>query len=98
MVNLSKEQFNEFVKKHGRKVTVAAASALAMIAPAAAEVNETSFDLSTLGPMIEGAANIMPSMLTLLLGAGALVIGGAVIGFVTGTFDKILDGITIRRR
>jgi hypothetical protein len=99
MVKLSKEEFNELVKTHGRKATIAVSSALAMVAPVAAADNETaSFDLSSLGPMIEGAANLMPNMLTLLLGAGALVIGAAVIGFVTGTFDKILDGISISRR
>jgi hypothetical protein len=99
MVKLGKEEFNELVKTHGRKAAFAVSSTLAMVAPVAAADNETSsFDLSSLSPMIQGAADLMPDMLTLLLGAGALVIGGAVIGFVTGTFDKILDGITIRGR
>ncbi len=84
---------------HGRKAVITVSGAMASVSPALAADNETAaFNLSSIGPMINEAAGIMPDMLTLLIGAGGLMIGAAVIGFVTGSFDKILDGMSFNRR
>ncbi|SDF43341.1 hypothetical protein SAMN04488589_0504 [Methanolobus vulcani] len=91
MVKLS--DFKEKVKEHGRKAVVATGAAVSVIAPAsAAQLNET------ITPMVDDVVLMMPSMQSLVIAFAGILITVSVVGFFTGAFDKLLDGLNIGRR
>lgn len=84
----------EKLKAHKTKVITAVATAITAIAPASAA--EVSGNLSAVGPIINDAAGIMPYVLALVISVAGVIIGMAVIRFVTGLFDSILQGMRFR--
>jgi hypothetical protein len=70
-------------------------TAATAIAPASQQPN-VSGNLSAVGPIINDAAGIMPYVLALVSSGAGGIIGMAVIRFVTGLFDSILQGMRFR--
>jgi hypothetical protein len=64
------------------------------IQPPASGTNQMTFDLATnLTPIIQGVIDIMPVFLDLVIAMVPVVITLAVVGFLLGFFDKILQMI-----
>jgi hypothetical protein len=73
---------------------VAVAGTVAMtVGSASAEANGSIADV---GPIIQDAATLMPYILALIISIAGVIIGMAVIRFVTGLFDNILSGMRFR--
>ena len=64
--------------------------AVVLVGPASANY---SVDWTPIAEMLDGVVLIMPSMGNLVIAAVPIILIVAVVGFVTGMFDGILDGI-----
>ena len=84
----------EKLKAHKTKAIAAVATAATTVVPASAA--EVTGNLSDVGPIINDAAGIMPYVLALVISVAGVIIGMAVIRFVTGLFDSILQGMRFR--
>lgn len=84
----------EKLKAHKTKAIVSLAALGASVIPASAA--EVTGNLSDVGPIINDAAGIMPYVLALVISVAGVIIGMAVIRFVTGLFDSILSGMRFR--
>ncbi|WP_319507009.1 hypothetical protein [uncultured Methanolobus sp.] len=85
--------FKEMYDKCKTKAAVAAGAIVTTIGSAAAETNSSIADV---GPIIQDAATLMPYILALIISIAGVIIGMAVIRFVTGLFDNILSGMRFR--
>ena len=82
-------RFLKRFKEKKRKVVVFLAFAMVILAPAnAATINWTS-----ISDIISGAASIFPSFITLVTNAVPVILVMAVVTFVVGFFDSILDAV-----
>lgn len=93
-INGSENQNSSSLKTRLTITAGAVAGAGATIAPVAAADNTSVTEgLSAIGPMIDGIAGFMPSVLGLIIAIVGIVVIMIGLNFVTGILTGILDGI-----
>jgi hypothetical protein len=81
-------------KSKTRKI-VAVMAVFLMFMPGALAANEsTSINWTYMSDLVSGVAGLFPSFVTLIVNAVPILIILAVVGFIVGFFDKILDAIS----
>jgi len=78
------------------KKIVAAITVFMAFMPGALAANDTSTSINWtyMSDLVEGAAGLFPAFVTLIVNAVPILIILAVVGFIVGFFDKILDAIS----
>lgn len=87
------ERYKVKFSQYKTKAVIATGSVVSGISTASAEGNSS---IASIGPLIEDAATIMPSVLGFLIAVAGIVIAMAVIKFVVGMFDNILGALRLR--
>jgi len=77
-----------------KKVIAVMAIFLTFFVPGSLAANETVINWTYMRELVEGAAGLFPAFVTLIVNAAPILITLAVIAFIIGFFDKILDAIS----
>lgn len=80
-------------KPKARKL-IAVMAVFLLFMPGALAANDTSINWTYMSDLVSGAAGLFPSFVTLIVNAVPILIILAVVGFIVGFFDKILDAIS----
>lgn len=81
-------------KSRVKKVLTVMVVFLMFFVPGSLAANETSINWTYMSDLVEGAAGLFPSFVTLIVNAVPILIILAVVSFVIAFFDKILDAIS----